>query len=85
MSASWIGKDLPSIVRDGQDYFLLCHRDELYLVANRCPHRGGPLKFGFINEDEAIVCPMHQGVFPIETLIALPSTIRLGESQRPLS
>jgi nitrite reductase (NADH) small subunit len=85
MSASWIGKDLPPIVRDGQDYFLLCHRDVLYLVANRCPHRGGPLKFGFINADEAIVCPMHQGAFPIETLIAQPSTIRLGETQGALS
>lgn len=81
MSDSWIGKDLPSIVRDGEDYFLLCHKGELFLIANRCPHRGGPLKFGFIDADEAIICPMHRGVFPIARLIAQPSTIRLSETQ----
>ena len=78
---SWMGKDLPPIVRDGVDYFLLIHDDGLYLVANRCPHRGGSLKFGFINAEDEIVCPLHQGAFPIARLIAQPSTIRLTESQ----
>ena len=41
----WIGHDLPPIRRDGVDYFLLSAQGELYLVPNRCPHRGGPLKF----------------------------------------
>ena len=77
---SWIGKDLQAIHRDGVEYFLLSHRGELYLVVNRCPHRGGPLKFGFINADEAIVCPLHQGEFSIGRLIAQPSTIKLIES-----
>jgi nitrite reductase (NADH) small subunit len=79
MSESWIGKDLPPIWRDGEEYFLLGHQDALYLVANRCPHRGGPLKFGFINAAGEVVCPMHQGAFPIERLIAQPGTIRLEE------
>jgi nitrite reductase/ring-hydroxylating ferredoxin subunit len=78
---SWIGQDLPPIVRDGVDYFLLSHDDVLYLVANRCPHRGGSLKFGFINAADEIVCPLHQGAFPIARLIAQPSTIRLTEAQ----
>ncbi len=77
--SSWIGKDLPTIHRDGADYFLLAHHDALYLVANRCPHRGGPLKFGFVNAADEIVCPLHQGAFPVAQLIAQPSTIRLGE------
>lgn len=76
-AASWIGTDLPPIVRDGQEYFLLSHNDALYLVANRCPHRGGPLKFGFINADDAIVCPLHQGAFALAALIAQPSTLQL--------
>ncbi len=79
MSGSWIGKDLPAIHRDGEEYFLLGHEDALYLVVNRCPHRGGPLKFGFINDRGEIVCPMHRGAFPIGRLIAQPSTIRLDE------
>lgn len=77
MSGTWIGSDLPPIWRDGAEYFLLGHGGELYLVANRCPHRGGPLKSGFINGDGELVCPMHRGAFAIERLIAQPSTLRL--------
>lgn len=79
--SSWIAQDLPPIWRDGSEYFLLSHDDILYLVANRCPHRGGPLKFGFVNARNEIVCPLHQGAFPIEQLIAQPDTIRLMERE----
>ena len=79
--ASWIGTDLPPIMRDGTEYFLLSHNDVLYLIANRCPHRGGPLKFGFVNAADEVVCPLHQGAFPITSLIAQPSTIRLEERE----
>ena len=79
--ASWIGSDLPPIVRDGSDYFLLSYENALYLVANRCTHRGGPLKFGFINDRGEIVCPLHEGAFPVTKLIAQPTTIRLTEHQ----
>lgn len=83
MSETWIGSELPAIWRDGAEYFLLGHAGRLYLVANRCPHRGGPLKSGFINADGALVCPMHRGVFPVERLIAQPGTIALEE--RPVA
>lgn len=83
MSGTWIGADLPSIWRNGQEYFLLGHDDALYLVANRCPHRGGPLKSGFINTEGQIVCPMHRGTFAVEGLIARPDTIRLEERPGP--
>lgn len=78
---SWIGKDLPPIVRDGIDYFLLGHGDALYLIENRCPHRGGPLKFGFVDDQDRIVCPMHHNAFAISMLIARPTTIRLKEAR----
>lgn len=77
---NWIGNDMPVIVRDGEEYFLLSYRNSLYLVRNRCPHRGGPLKFGFINERDEIICPMHHNAFPIAGLIAQASTILLTES-----
>jgi nitrite reductase (NADH) small subunit len=83
MSLTWIGADLPAIWRDGAEYFLLSHDGDLYLIANRCPHRGGPLKAGFINAEGELVCPMHLGAFAIDRLIAQPSTIRLRE--RPAS
>ncbi len=81
MSGTWIGRDLPPIRRGGREYFLLGHRGELYLVVNQCPHRGGPLKFGFVNDAGQIVCPLHKGAFAVDTLIAQRSTIRLLEAE----
>jgi nitrite reductase/ring-hydroxylating ferredoxin subunit len=75
--ASWIGRDLPPIWRDGAEYFLLSHKGELYLVRNACPHRGGPLKFGYVNAADELVCPMHHNAFSIERLIAQASTLKL--------
>jgi nitrite reductase (NADH) small subunit len=75
----WIGRDLPPIWRDGVEYFVVSLRDELFLVPNRCPHRGGPLKFGYLNERDELVCPMHGNVFPIEALLKGPQVRRLDE------
>ena len=46
----WIGRDLPPIWRDGEEYFVLSVDEQLYLVRNACPHRGGPLKFGQVDD-----------------------------------
>jgi nitrite reductase/ring-hydroxylating ferredoxin subunit len=77
--ASWIGRDLPPIWRNGESYFLLGHAGSIYLMRNHCPHRGGPLKFGHVTHDAQIVCPMHNNSFPIAALIAQPSTVILME------
>lgn len=81
MSGTWIGRDLPPIRRQGHDYFLVSNDQGLFLVRNQCPHRGGPLKFGFVNAEDQIVCPLHKGAFPVAELIQRPSTIRLMESE----
>jgi nitrite reductase (NADH) small subunit len=47
------------------------------LIPNTCPHRGGPLKFGFVNGRNQIVCPMHHNAYSIETLIARETTLKL--------
>ena len=73
----WIGHDLPPIRQGGVEYFLLSADGELYLVPNRCPHRGGPLKFGRLNAAGELVCPMHGNAFSIASLIANPATRRL--------
>ncbi len=77
--ATWIGRDLPPILRDGREYFMLSHESALYLVENVCPHRGGPLKFGYVDDKCRIVCPMHHNAFSVERLIAAPTTLRLAE------
>lgn len=78
--STWIGRDLPPIMRDGRDYFLLSHRGALYLIHNLCPHRGGPLKFGYVDANGAIVCPMHHNAYAVERLIARATTVRLTET-----
>lgn len=81
---TWIGRDLPPIIRDGRDYFLLSHQGALYLVHNLCPHRGGPLKFGYVNDDDAVICPMHGNAYSADRLIARSTTLRLIiEENRP--
>ena len=79
MTTTWIGRELPPIRRGGQEYFLLGRGDELYLVLNKCPHRGGPLKLGFLDADDRLVCPLHKNAFSVDWLIALPTTRRLVE------
>lgn len=76
-SSSWIGRDLPPIWMDGREYFIVGHVGLLYLVHNSCPHRGGSLKFGYVNAQCEIVCPMHHNAFAIERLIRRPTTLRL--------
>lgn len=77
---TWIGRDLPPIMRDGRDYFLLSHRGALYLIHNLCTHRGGPLKFGYVDSNASIVCPMHHNAYPVDRLIARATTVRLIET-----
>jgi nitrite reductase/ring-hydroxylating ferredoxin subunit len=76
--SSWIGRDLPPIRRDGRDYFIVGHRGALYLIHNHCPHRGGALKFGYVDAQDRIVCPLHHNAIPIDSLIARPTTLRLN-------
>lgn len=80
-TSSWIGRELPPIFRDGREYFLVGCGEALFLVENLCPHRGGALKFGFVDAQDRIVCPLHNGAFPIAALLARPTTIKLKEEQ----
>ena len=42
---------------------------ELGALANRCPHRGGPLGQGWV-EGESVVCPWHSWTFNVKTGVA---------------
>ena len=55
--------DLPNgrvktVVADKQQVCLVHHQNEFYAIGNRCPHQGGPLGEGQI-EDGWVICPWH--------------------------
>lgn len=50
---------------NNQAILLLHHNDQIYAVANACPHMKLPLAKGTITEDNAIVCPWHRSAFDL--------------------
>jgi nitrite reductase (NADH) small subunit len=40
-------------------YFVLEDDGRLFVVEDKCPHRGGPLSLGRRTTDERLVCPWH--------------------------
>ena len=44
--------------------------DAVYVLADRCPHRGGPLSNGIVH-DKSVTCPLHNWVISLETGEAL--------------
>ncbi|MFH2131839.1 MAG: Rieske 2Fe-2S domain-containing protein [bacterium] len=51
---------------EGRSLLLIVHRDQPFLVENRCGHFGYPLDEGVI-EGDAIVCPQHGISFDLLT------------------
>lgn len=42
------------------------HNGEIRAVSAVCPHAGGPIADGLI-DDEVVICPLHQHVFELAT------------------
>lgn len=40
--------------------------DEVFALADRCPHKGGPLSEGIVH-GRAVTCPLHNWVIAFET------------------
>ncbi len=51
---------------DGRTIVLWRHRGRFYALDNVCPHTGGPLSLGWI-EDDQIVCPWHGARFAVDS------------------
>ena len=51
--------------------------NELFAVRNRCPHAGGALHQGWINETGHLVCPLHRFRFCLEKDEAGPEGFKL--------
>ena len=49
---------------DGKAIALFCARGMIYAVAERCPHRGGPLSEGCVVEPH-VTCPWHGWSFDV--------------------
>lgn len=59
------------IHRDGQDVAVFNVAGRVYAVGSRCPHRGGPLSRGRVEEipgrGPAVRCPIHGWLFDLAT------------------
>lgn len=60
-----IGKSAIVLV-DDVEIALFNYKDEIHAVANKCPHKGGPLGEGRVQEG-VIVCPGHEWRFELKT------------------
>ena len=64
-------EDLPTgksaiILADGEEIALFNYKGEYHAVANKCPHKGGPLGEGRIQEG-ILICPNHEWRFELKT------------------
>jgi nitrite reductase (NADH) small subunit len=53
-----VGGDMVAVFR--------LHSGEVRAVSAVCPHAGGPLADGLI-DDEVVICPLHQHIFELAT------------------
>ncbi|MET9674020.1 Rieske 2Fe-2S domain-containing protein [Streptomyces sp. NPDC006482] len=56
-----------ALVAGDEIYFVMERDNALHVLSSRCPHRGGPLHLGDV-EDGRLVCPWHGGSFPVARL-----------------
>jgi Ferredoxin subunits of nitrite reductase and ring-hydroxylating dioxygenases len=51
----------------GNDYLLVQHAGQRYLIENDCPHAAYPMHEGQIVNEKEIRCPMHGYLFDLST------------------
>jgi len=54
------------VTLNGKRVALFRVADEVFALNNVCPHEGGPLADGFV-EDDAVMCPLHAWTFDLRT------------------
>jgi NAD(P)H-dependent nitrite reductase small subunit len=60
-----IGKSAIVLVGD-QEIAVFNYKDEYFAVSNKCPHKGGPLGEGRVQEG-IVICPNHEWRFELKT------------------
>jgi nitrite reductase (NADH) small subunit len=59
--------DSPVVVEvNGKDVAIVLSDGDYYAIANECPHQGGPLGDGKV-EDDCLYCPWHGWQFDLES------------------
>ena len=46
---------------------LVYSKGKWYAIQQKCPHEGGPMEGGWLNEEGRILCPWHRYAFDLET------------------
>lgn len=54
------------ISENGKELALFNANGKFFCIENECPHRGGPLGEGFL-DDEIVTCPLHGAKYDIKT------------------
>jgi len=77
MALTFSVEDYNLMIVGDQEYFVQRIGGELHVLPSRCPHRGGPLRLGRV-EDGIIVCPWHGTKVPLSSCrkTALPTVFR---------
>jgi nitrite reductase (NADH) small subunit len=52
--------------KDGPIAVFRTGEDQIFALADRCPHRGGPLSDGIVS-GKLVACPLHDWVIDLET------------------
>ena len=59
-----------AVTLQGQEIAIFHAGDRYLAIANKCPHKGGPLCDGIVS-GTAVVCPLHGRRFDLETGLAV--------------
>ena len=64
---SFAENKLLSLEVKGKTVCVSIFKDKLYATAAKCPHAGGNLSHGYLDESGNIVCPLHRYKFSLQT------------------
>lgn len=61
------GNPLREVKVAGRRVLLVRRGADIFAMSAKCPHAGGPLAEGFLDENGCVVCPWHRFSFAPET------------------
>jgi len=71
-----------AVMVDGEELAIFHLPDRYATIANRCPHKGGPLCDGIVS-GSAVVCPLHGRRFDLDSGMAVRASEPSGVATFP--